>query len=195
MCGRRWLTTIAALAVSATCTADTWDKPQFRVEGVTAFLSGTVAHEQLASLRAASADLSTVVLNSAGGDAVVAISMAREIRRRGLTTYVGRHSQCVSACTLIFQGGAVRAVHPSAFLAYHTPKVVGPDGPSERVLARTRANFRALYLELGMPESTVREFWHSHVMMFYSAHELLRRNIATVITDLDLKSPDCAFSC
>lgn len=51
------------------------------------------------------------------------------------------------------------------------------------------------YLELGMPESTVREFWHPHDMMFYSAHELLRRNIATVITDLDLKSPDCAFSC
>ncbi len=78
------------------------------------------------------------------GGAVVAISMAREIRRRGLITYVGRHSQCVSACTLIFQGGAVRAVHPSAFLAYHTPKVVGPDGPSGRVLARTRVSFRAL---------------------------------------------------
>ncbi len=46
-----------------------------------------------------------------------------------------------------------------------------------------------------MPESTVREFWRPHVMMFYSAHELLRRNIATVITDLDAESPDCAFSC
>lgn len=76
------------------------------------------------------------------GGAVVAISMAREIRRRGLITYVGRHSQCVSACTLMFQ--VVRAVHPSAFLAYHTPKVVGPDGPSGRVLARTRVSFRAL---------------------------------------------------
>lgn len=167
---------------------DKWNEPRFRIDGTTAFLSGAVVQSQLASLKAAAPTLSHVVLNSAGGDAVAAIAIAREVRRRHLTTYVGPHSQCVSACTIIFQAGAVRVVHPRAFLGYHAPRFHDQGRRSVRELdpglEHVRASFRALYQQFGVPESTIQEFWHPHVMVYYSADELLRRDMATTITDM-----------
>ncbi len=181
---------IGLAAATRLAASDAWNESRFRIDGKIAFLSGAVAHHQLFSLQSAAPTLSHIVLNSAGGDAVAAIAIAREVRRRRLTTYVGPYSQCASACTIIFQGGAVRVVHPQVFFAYHTPRWYQPSRASVSTVAAgrddVRASFRALYRELGVPESTIQEFWHPHVMFYYGADELLRRNIATAISDMGL---------
>ncbi len=175
-----------AVVMPAAVSRSAWNESKLRVDGSVAFLSGAVTRYQLRRLRQADPALSHLVLNSIGGDALAAMEIAREVRRRALTTYVGPHSQCVSACTLIFQAGKVRIVHPRAFFAYHQPQPQDERGTPGPLLRNARDRFRALYTQLGLPPWVIDEFWHPEVMVYYGADELLERNVATIITDMGL---------
>lgn len=63
-----------------------------------------------------------IVKQSGGGSASEMLALAREIRARRITTMVS--GRCISACAIIFMGGAERTIAPGAppaetFVAFH----------------------------------------------------------------------------
>ena len=81
----------------------------------------------------------TLCLNSPGGGWLEAIAMLDIIREAGVQTYVGEGHRCLSACAMVFLGGARytaeeqilhyvdRTLHPQAILGFHAPYVVLED--------------------------------------------------------------------
>jgi hypothetical protein len=130
---RRALRTARSLAlVGALAAASPLAAMTIEVRGRTMTLSGTVdaftVNGVLASLAAHPAVDTVVLRDSAGGAAGAMIAIAQEIRRRGITTMV--HGRCISACAVIFMGGAHRTIAPGApadetFVAFHGVHAAG----------------------------------------------------------------------
>jgi hypothetical protein len=107
--------------------------------------------------------VSTVYLDSRGGDIYSAGEIARQIRTAGLSTVVDASQQvCASSCTIIFAGG-VRRVYRNADrvgglssgrgfrgLGFHEGALAGQYGPDTYSGAAT-ALMISLYEELGVP--------------------------------------------
>jgi hypothetical protein len=60
-----------------------------------------------------------VVLESDGGHLDPAVTIGRDIRRRGLATVVRTNAKCVSACALIWLAGHPRVIEPGGWLGLH----------------------------------------------------------------------------
>ena len=95
------------------------DGTQLRVSG--GFQYGLTSRflEQARTLPA----LRTVHLSSIGGRLGEALHLAREIRLRGLDTYVS--DGCYSACTVAYAAGRRRFLRDGAELGYHTESFLG----------------------------------------------------------------------
>lgn len=63
--------------------------------------------------------LDEVWLSSPGGNLEQGEAMGRVLRRRGLMVRVPNGHACISACTIAFLGGPVRAVDPGAYYGIH----------------------------------------------------------------------------
>lgn len=99
--------------------ASTWDivyDPPTRTIRLAGEFQAGIAREFVRVLESAP-DAETVELQSPGGWVGEAIRIAEQIERRELSTLVT--SQCSSACTLAFAGGARRTLAAGAALGFH----------------------------------------------------------------------------
>ncbi len=60
-----------------------------------------------------------ITLHSPGGSVPDALEMAREIRKRKLTTHVPNDGYCASSCPLVFAGGTKRLAGAKAWIGVH----------------------------------------------------------------------------
>ena len=122
----------------------------------------------------------TVSLESVGGKADIAMKIAQIIRDRKLRTYV--YVQCISACTLMFQGGVDRVVSDDeTYFVYHYIRWFGPG--SENLPAFQRS-FTDAYMRYGMSEDFAEQIASEYSVK--RGKELFEMEIATEINLLDL---------
>ena len=104
-------------------------KWQFRVlnNGTELEVSGGIGHGfamDLERLLDATPTLKIIHVNlGSGGLIAEAMEASKAIKAHGLATYVS--ASCVSACTLVFIGGAERYVQEGAKLGFHAPSMPG----------------------------------------------------------------------
>ena len=78
------------------------------------FLDGPIDDRSglsFARILEASGDAHTLVLASDGGLVYVGLTIAQEVRRRGLATYVPANARCYSACSYLWFAGVERDAH------------------------------------------------------------------------------------
>ena len=107
------------------------------------YLSGPIEAgdaERIEATIPATASGSRLCLNSPGGDFVEGLRMFHVIWNKGsVATYVRNGDRCLSACAIAFLGGslvvgtgAIRSknsmIEPGAWLGFHAPRLVLPDG-------------------------------------------------------------------
>lgn len=68
-------------------------------------------------------NVTTIVLNSYGGEIEGGYALAEIIKKKGITTIVPAGGVCMSACTIVFQAGTVRKAHITAIFMYHGVRV------------------------------------------------------------------------
>lgn len=68
-------------------------------------------------------NVTTIVLNSYGGEIKGGYALAEIIKKKGLTTVVPAGGVCMSACTVVFQAGTIRKAHTTAIFMYHGIRV------------------------------------------------------------------------
>lgn len=97
-------------------------------EEVRVFLSGTITREDLDGaavlinlLKGGKQKIAgnTVWLASNGGDIDTGMDLGRLLRKAGVSTFVGKNDQCMSACVFAFMGGERRGV--AGRLGIHRP--------------------------------------------------------------------------
>ena len=100
---------------------ETTPNAKFRVEGDVLYVLGDIQPgfaEEFASYVAATPNIETVALGSAGGSVYDAMKAGQMIRALGLNTTLA--SNCYSACPLIFLGGVRRTIwSPYPTLGFH----------------------------------------------------------------------------
>lgn len=124
-------------------------------------------------------ETSQIVLTSTGGNIYEARGLAGVIRQNGLSTLV--RSECSSACTTVFIGGADRKLLPGARLGFHQYRidadyaVLGADPADEQ------RRDRALFLKAGVAEGFVDKMFDSGAseMWFPERAELREANVVT----------------
>jgi hypothetical protein len=102
---------------------------------------GTGSAAELARVLDSATSARLVELNSDGGRLYEATAAARQIRARGLDTYVEEH--CYSGCTYLFLAGRHRSVAPKASLAFHRPFLEEIQGSASNADSQLNT-FRAL---------------------------------------------------
>jgi hypothetical protein len=83
---------------------------------------GTIRPGETNRLRQAldrSKPIDEIWLYSGGGTSVEGMNMGRLIRQRGMAIRVPKNAVCFSACSMVFLGGALRAVDPGAYYGVH----------------------------------------------------------------------------
>ena len=95
-----------------------------RVDGETATLVGEIEEDLPDRIASLPEDVRVLVLASVGGYTEAAFDAAKDIRARGLTTYVPEF--CFSACTMLFQAGVRRIIGVKGSLMFH------PSRPAQR---------------------------------------------------------------
>jgi len=94
--------------------------------GTEAEITGGIKYglaDDFSKLLKASQQIRVLHLNSIGGRIGEAEKLYNLVRERGLITYV--HSQCLSACTIVFAGGKERYIAKDAVLGFHEPAFPG----------------------------------------------------------------------
>ena len=92
----------------------------------------------------ASRQIKIVHLNSLGGRIGEAEKLSKIIRSKNLDTYVS--SNCMSACTIAFAGGAQRILRKGAVLGFHAPSF---PGMSKEELREASKNQSDIFLAAG----------------------------------------------
>lgn len=117
-----------------------------------------------------------LTLDSNGGRLLEAQQLGREVRRRGLGTYV--EDQCVSACTYVFLAGKDRAATPNAKIGFHQPSFPGNDVNDQRAAT---AEMLDDYRRAGLPEAFVQRIGRTlpEAMWFPTRDELILANVIT----------------
>lgn len=88
-----------------------------RIDGNTATLVGEIEKDLPDRIRSLPEGVRLLVLTSVGGYTEAAFDAAKDIRARGLTTYVPEF--CFSACTMLFQAGTSRIIGVEGSLMFH----------------------------------------------------------------------------
>ena len=167
---------------------------EIRREGATLVFTGVIVPGDEAQFqrKASEGPVSRVILNSPGGVISTAWSIARQIRSLKAATVVdGSRSVCLSACTLVFVGGAarhyfnadgradgIRASSPYG-LGYHEASLVNANG-QRQASAAGNDMLAAAYGEFGVPKAAqlVRKSISSQIYMI-SGVTALSLGIAT----------------
>lgn len=109
-------------------------------EPCTHLLKGEIAGGDAAKLAAADPPVRILCLDSPGGSMPEALKLAEFIRAMSIGTRVPARTTCESACALAFMAGSIlgddsgggtvtnRAIHPTARLGFHAPKLVVEEG-------------------------------------------------------------------
>jgi len=124
-------------------------------------------------------DIRQIVLTSTGGNIYEARGLSEVIRQNGLSTLV--RSECSSACTTVFIGGADRRLLPGARLGFHQYRidadyaVLGADPADEQ------RRDRALFLKAGVANWFVDKMYDREAseMWFPERAELREANVVT----------------
>lgn len=127
---------------------------ELRADGKSILLQGGMndgAADGLDRMIAASPEVTTIVLYSAGGWVREGKLVGEVIRRYGLNTYV--EQECSSSCTLAFMEGRDRAADPRAHIGFHTLYTVGGDDRINRSFDR-KLTFDT-YGNFGLPDDFV----------------------------------------
>lgn len=94
--------------------------PKCRVIGTTMYIDGGIFPDvYLFELQALYPEVTTLELNSDGGEVKELYQLADLIRARGLHTNVRKGASCSSACTMLYIAGARRTAHPDARFMIH----------------------------------------------------------------------------
>jgi len=83
---------------------------------------GMIRNGETGRLRAAisrNSPFDELWLYSGGGSSQEGVEMGRLIRKRGLAVRIPRGAACFSACSMVFLGGALRAVDPGGYYGVH----------------------------------------------------------------------------
>jgi len=163
-------------------------KWQFRVlnNGTELEVSGGIGHGfavDLERMLAATPTLKLIHVNlGSGGLIAEAMEASRAIKSRGLATYVS--ASCVSACTLVFMGGAERYVQQGAKLGFHAPSM---PGFTQTDLAYERDKQRLYLMTRGVSTGFATRAMQtpSDNMWFPTDDELIAQGVATKITTGD----------
>lgn len=150
--------------------------------GTEAEITGGIKYgltENFKKILAASRQIRVVHLNSVGGRIGEAGELYNLIREARLTTYVS--AKCLSACTLVFSGGAERVLLHGAVLGFHRGKFAGqeqrdsPELEGQRKIF-TEAGYDASFIAhaLATPSSN---------MWTPSEAELLKSGVVTRVSD------------
>jgi hypothetical protein len=110
----RLLATLVVLAMLLTGPAAA---QSIRLDGETATLVGDIEEDLPDRIASLPEDVRILVLTSVGGYTEAAFDAAKDIRVRGLTTYVPEF--CFSACTMLFQAGVRRIIGVKGSLMFH----------------------------------------------------------------------------
>lgn len=123
-----------------------------------------------------------IELNSRGGKLFAAFKIAEFIRKNNLKTYVGEYQICASACTVIFQAGAVRIAHETAVFMYHY--AFDRAGPKRKKLVpnigSTHLMFKKL-IEYGIAPEFIDKIKPGRDLDLTGLNNMLKYNIATEI--------------
>jgi hypothetical protein len=163
-------------------------KWQFRVlnNGTELEVSGGIGHGFAVDLERfldATPTLKLIHVNlGSGGLIVEAMEASKAIKARGLATYVS--ASCVSACTLVFMGGAERYVQQGAKLGFHAPSM---PGFTLTDLAYERDKQRLYLMTRGVSAGFATKAMQtpSDNMWFPTGDELISQGVATKITSGD----------
>ena len=163
-------------------------KWQFRVlnNGTELEVSGGIGHGfavDLERLLDATPTLKLLHVNlGSGGLIAEAMEASKAIRAHGLATYVS--ASCVSACTLVFIGGAERYVQQGAKLGFHAPSM---PGFTQTDLTYERDKQKAYLMTRGVSEGFATRAMQtpSTNMWFPTDDELISQGVVTGITTGD----------
>jgi hypothetical protein len=99
---------------------------------------GMGSAERVRTVLAATPRVRVIELDSVGGRLFEAKSIASDLARRNLNTYVA--GVCMSACTMVFLAGKERAATPNARIGFHRASFGGEsvDGDADAMLADYR---------------------------------------------------------
>ena len=99
--------------------------PRCRVVGETFYFDGAVTDEIYYEIKVHYPQVKRLELNSYGGLIEAGFKIAELVRERQIHTNVRKGAKCASACTLIFQAGAIRTAYPSVRFLYHGARLGG----------------------------------------------------------------------
>lgn len=103
---------------------------------------------------AALVDNGAVLLESPGGLLLEGLRIGQRIRENGYSTGVAPETECASACALIWLGGELRFLAPSAMIGFHAAFTEDPEG-EKRESGMANAMIGMYLSELGFGLSTV----------------------------------------
>ena len=120
-----------------------------------------------------------IILSSTGGNIFEARGLAKTIQQNGLNTLVV--SECSSACTTAFIGGAERRVAPGGRLGFHQYRIDADYAVLKADPAREQNRDRAVFLQSGVADWFVEKMFASTAseMWFPDISELLEANVVT----------------
>jgi hypothetical protein len=97
-----------------------------------------------------------VVIDGPGGILGEALLIGEEVRRRHLTTLVGPHRSCASACAVIFLSGRTKYLGAGAVIGLHSASFA--DGRADPEATAVMADYLR---EVGVPGATLRRMAHT----------------------------------
>lgn len=145
-----------------------------RADGKSLLLRGGINDHTAAALDQAlsqAPQVTTVVLESAGGWIRQGRLIGKVIARRGLDTYV--ETECTSACTIAFLAGKDRAIAPKARLGFHAFRGIGG--------VKSWDTEQAVYGESGLETRFIQRIaaTPSHSVWYPDPGELLGQRVIT----------------
>jgi hypothetical protein len=134
-------------------------------------------------------NVKTVRLHSLGGRIREAQRMSDLIRARRLATFVEK--DCLSACTIVFLGGADRAIMPTARLGFHQPAFRGMTA-ADRSIAIATEEQRLQGFGLSRDFAQRANHAEPNSMWFPDNNELIREHVVTRIVAANPSPPQPA---
>lgn len=136
------------------------------------------AMSKLAAELKAHPEVEVLQLTSPGGQLIPAESVAKEIAKRHLTTFVPL--QCMSACTMLFLAGQTREVAEGAALGFHRSSISGAGAGSVYELAGNEAMRKELIAAGVAADFAAKVLDTSHTEMWFpSIAEMERAHVIT----------------
>ena len=189
-CGAVWLLTAAAAAVPA-CAVSAWCGPaqaaQFQQVamandgGPGILLTGVILAGDEATFHAMAATLprATVLTTGPGGLVGPALAIGTEIRNRGWVTLVPEHTNCASACSMIWLAGTRRMLGVDAQIGFHAMSMIQQGRRQETHDADSF--LRTWLTELGYAMDATATIVNTHAasIRWYDAIELNANGIPT----------------